>query len=329
MLVEGMLRTVPLRNSPAQRSLARRMPGNSWTGSGAAPALCGLLLCMATSGFAQSHADIQVHGHRGTRGMRPENTLPAFEYAIAAGVDALELDMAVTKDNVIVISHDPLLHPPVCSGPVPEAVIHQLTLAEVREWDCGKVQNPAFPRQQPIAGTRMPTLDEVFALAPRGKFLFNIETKIFADRPELTPSPEGFARLVLEIVRKHHLESRVILQSFDFRTLAAMKRMAPEIKLAALYEGAAKDFTAIAKESGAKIVSPDYHLVTPEQVQAAHAAGLEVLPWTPNTPAEWDRLIQAGVDGIITDYPADLLMHLGRRSSANAQNGKRRQRFLA
>lgn len=271
-----------------------------------------LLACIAMTSLAQTSATIQVHGHRGTRGMRPENTLPAFEFAIAAGVDALELDMAVTKDNVLVVSHDPLLHPPVCSGPTPEAIIHQLTLAEVREWDCGKVQNPAFPRQQAIPGTRMPTLDEVFDLAPKGKFLFNIETKIFADRPELTPSPEEFVRLVLDRVRAHHLESRVILQSFDFRTLIAMKKIAPEIQLAALYEGKPKDFVEIGKESGAKVVSPDYHLVTPEQVRAAHAAGLEVLPWTPNTPQDWDRLIKAGVDGIITDYPADLLAHLGR-----------------
>ena len=84
--------------------------------------------------------------------LRPENTLPAFEYAIAQGVDALELDMAVTKDNVLVVSHDPLLHPPVCSGPVPEAVIHTLTLKEVREWDCGKVQNPAFSPAADRAG---------------------------------------------------------------------------------------------------------------------------------------------------------------------------------
>lgn len=271
-------------------------------------------LCVLMPMFAQSHKTIQVHGHRGARGLRPENTLPAFEYAIAAGVDALELDMAVTQDSQIVISHDPLLHPPVCSGPKPEIAIHQLTLAQVREWDCGKVQNPAFPRQQAIAGTRMPTLDEVFDLAPKGNFLFNIETKIFADRPELTPPPEEFVRLVLEKVRKHHLESRVVLQSFDFRTLHAMKRAAPEIKLAALYEGSPKDFVQIAKESGATIVSPDHHLVTPEQVRAAHAAGLEVLPWTPNKPEDWDRLIAAGVDGIITDYPDGLLKHLGRGS---------------
>jgi glycerophosphoryl diester phosphodiesterase len=262
--------------------------------------------------FAVDTATIQVHGHRGARALHPENTLPAFEYAIQAGVDALELDMAVTKDGEIVVSHDPILHPPVCSGPAPQAVIHELTLAQVRQWDCGAIQNPAFPRQQTKPGTRMPTLDEVFALAPRGKFSFNIETKIFADHPELTPSPEEFVRLVLAKIRKHHLESRVILQSFDFRTLHAMKQMAPEIPLSALYEGEPKDFTAIAKESGAKIISPNYKLVTAEQVHAAHAQGLTVLPWTPDTSEEWDRLIQAGVDGIITDDPAALLERLGR-----------------
>ncbi len=272
------------------------------------------LCCIAIFCFAQGvPPTVLVHGHRGARALRPENTLPAFEYAIARGVDALELDMAVTRDNVLVISHDPLLHPPVCSGPVPEAVIHELTLAQVREWDCGKVQNPAFPRQQTVPGTRMPTLDEVFALAPKGKFLFNIETKIFADHPELTPSPEEFVRLVLAVVQKHHLESRVILQSFDFRTLHAMKRAAPEIALSALYSGDPKDFTAIAKEANAGIVSPEFHLVTPAQVRAAHAAGLQVVPWTADTPEDWDRLVAAQVDAIITDDPAALLERLGRR----------------
>src|SRR5438445_8755121 len=106
-------------------------------------------------------AQIQVHGHRGARAVRPENTLPAFEYAIAQGVDALELDMAVTRDNVIVVSHDPVLEAPVCTGPVPKAVIRELTLAQVREWDCGAKANPAFPKQQAVPGTRVPTLEEV------------------------------------------------------------------------------------------------------------------------------------------------------------------------
>ena len=256
---------------------------------------------------------VKVQGHRGARALRPENTLPAFEYAIAQGVDALELDMAVTRDNVIVVSHDPYLEPPVCTGPQPKATIHELTLAEVKKWDCGAQRNPAFPRQQPVPGTRMPTLDEVFALAPKGTFLFNIETKSFPDHPELTPAPEEFSRMVLEKIRAHHLESRVILQSFDFRTLHAMKKLAPEIRLAALYSGPAKSFVEIAREAGAGIISPAFALVTPEQVKASHAAGLEVIPWTPDTPADWDRLIAAGVDSIITDDPAGLIEHLKRR----------------
>jgi glycerophosphoryl diester phosphodiesterase len=160
----------------------------------------------------------------------------------------------------------------------------------------------------------MPTLDEVFALAPRGKFLFNIETKITVAQPELAPSPEEFVKLVLAAIRKHHLESRVVLQSFDFRTLHAMKKVAPEIRLSALYTGAARSFVEIAREAGAQIVSPEYKLVTPEQVKAAHDAGFEVLPWTPNTPADWSRLVEAHVDGIITDDPAALIAFLKQGS---------------
>jgi glycerophosphoryl diester phosphodiesterase len=270
-----------------------------------------LVFAMASSLLAAGQ--IEVHGHRGARAMRPENTIPAFEYAIQQGVDVLELDMAVTRDNVLVVSHDPILHPPVCSGPKPEAAIHSLTLAEVREWDCGAIRNPAFPNQQTIPGTRMPTLDEVFDLAPRGKFRFSIETKIFPEHPELTPSPAAFVRLVLESIRNHHLESRVILQSFDFRTLHEMKKQAPEIRLAALYEGEPKSFAAIGKEAGADIVSPDYKLVTPQQVEEAHHAGFQVIPWTSNEPAEWDSLIAAGVDAIISDNPAALIAHLKSR----------------
>lgn len=268
-----------------------------------------ILACLAA---AQKPPAIQVHGHRGARAIRPENTLPAFEYAIAAGVDALELDMAVTRDNVVVVSHDPFLEPPVCSGPQPKAMIRELTLAQVKQWDCGAKQNPAYPRQQAVPGTRMPTLEEVFALAPKGRFDFNIETKSSPQHPEYTPPPEEFARMVLDQVRKHHLEARVILQSFDFRTLLAMKKLAPEIRRSALYEGAARDFVQIAKEAGAQIVSPNIRLVTPEQVAAAHAAGLQVVPWTANTPQEWDRLIAAKVDAIISDDPAALIAHLKR-----------------
>src|ERR1700755_2491186 len=128
-----------------------------------------MVLAMTTS---EAATRIQVHGHRGARAMRPENTIPAFEYAIGVGVDVLELDMAVTKDNVLVVSHDPMLNPAICTGPGTPVAIHTLTLAELRKWDCGAKQNPLFSKQPPVPGTPIPTLDEVFDLAPRGKFEF-------------------------------------------------------------------------------------------------------------------------------------------------------------
>jgi glycerophosphoryl diester phosphodiesterase len=271
-------------------------------------ALPGLLPLAANAAAAPR---ILVHGHRGARARRPENTLPAFEYALSLGVDALEMDMAVTRDNVIVLSHDPILEPPVCSGPQPKAVIHQLTLAEVRRWDCGAKQNPAFANQQTVPGTRMPTLDEAFALSTRGNFDYNIETKSFPEHPEYSPAPEEFARLVLDRIRHFRLESRVILQSFDFRTLVAMRKLAPQLRLSALTQTDQRDFAAICAEAGkAQIISPHYSLVTPAKVEAAHKAGLQVVPWTPNTPADWDKLVAAKVDAIITDDPAALIAYL-------------------
>jgi len=250
---------------------------------------------------------VLVHGHRGARALRPENTLPAFEYAISIGVDALEMDIAVTKDDVLVVSHDPYLPDTICSGPKSKPVIRTLSLEELRAYDCGSKRNSLYPKQVPVPGTRVPTLDEVFALAPQGTFHFNVETKSFPDHPELTPPPDEFARLLLECIRRHKLERRVIMQSFDFRTLHAMKKLAPEIRRSALFENTDRDFVSLAREAEAQIVSPQYTLVTPEKVRAAHAAGLQVVPWTANTPEAWKRLADAKVDAIITDDPAALI----------------------
>lgn len=262
-----------------------------------------------------SASEILVHGHRGARARMPENTIPAFEYAIREGADVLELDLAVTRDNVLVVSHDPYLHGPMCKGPVERAAIRELTLQQVREWDCGAAQvNPQFPAQKQVPGTKMPTLDEVLALAGKGKFEFNIETKISAARPELAPSPEVFAELLVRAIEKHKLVNRCMIQSFDFRTLVAARKLNPKIRLSALYQNGPKDYVTLSKEAAnAEIVSPIYPNVTPEKVKAAHAAGLQVVPWTANTAADWDRLIDAGADAIITDDPAALIAHLKKR----------------
>jgi len=238
-----------------------------------------------------AEARILVHGHRGARAVLPENTIPAFEYAIQAGADFIELDVGVTKDDVPVVTHDPEINPRIRPGPHAGVAIRTLTLAEVREYP----------------GPDIPTLDEVLGL-PRVQF--NIELKSFPDRPELAPAPDQFALLVYQAIAKHNLDSRCIVQSFDFRILHAMKRLAPAIRIAALWVGLPRPLADIAQEAGAKIVAPEHHLVTHEAVEKAHGAHLEVVPWTANTPADWQRLIDAGVDGIITDDPAALIAYL-------------------
>jgi glycerophosphoryl diester phosphodiesterase len=281
---------------------------------------------------------ILIHGHRGARAARPENTLPAFEYAIHHGADVLELDLAVTRDNHLVVSHSPFLTQPAsgsgaalhdhterkCDGPPlpPGTLIHTLTLAQIKRYDCGSRTLAAFPHQLAVPGATMPTFDEVLDLAPQGNFEFNVETKIFPAHPEAAPSPEVFVQVIDSAVRRHNLQSRVILQSFDFRTLHAMRAIDPAIRLSALFSESPHDdaligitdpdksFAHIAQVSGADILSPDLSLVTPEEVAVAHSLGLHVAPYTANTPTDWKRLADAQVDAIITDDPAALLAWL-------------------
>lgn len=281
---------------------------------------------------------ILVHAHRGGRAARPENTLASFQYGIEQGADVLELDLAVTKDDVLVVSHSPYLTQPAsddprmaaalanerkCDGPPlpPGTLIHSLTLAQLKQYDCGAHALAAFPHQMAVPHTPVPSFDEVLDLAPQGTFQFNVETKIFPNRPEITPSPEEFVAMIDKAVKKRHLESRVILQSFDFRTLKAMRALDPQIRLSALFGKAQydgfmgitdpdKSFAHIAKVTGAEILSPDASLVTPEEVKTAHDLGLQVAPYTVNTEAEWKRLADAHVDAIITDDPAALLAWL-------------------
>jgi len=274
---------------------------------------------------------ILVHGHRGSRATRPENTLPAFEYAIRHGADVLELDLAVTKDNVLVVSHSPFLtadHPGerVCVGPPlpPHTAIHTLTLAQVEQYDCGARTLSAFPKQVSVPGTHIPTFEQVLDLAPQGKFDFNVETKIFPNHPELSPGPEQFVLMIDQAVKRHHLQSRVILQSFDFRTLRAMKTLDPSIRRSALFADPQddaemgitdpdKDFVSLGHKSEATILSPSFDLVTPEKVAAAHAAGLQVMPWTVDKPEDWQKMADAKVDAIITDDPEALVQWLRTR----------------
>jgi glycerophosphoryl diester phosphodiesterase len=244
--------------------------------------------------------------------------MPAFEHAIELGVDVLELDMGVTKDNRLLISHDPHITPAICRNddgtPLQKEIpIRSLTLAEAQSFDCGAIKNPNFPRQVPVPHTPAPTLEQVFSLAEKNPHLeFNIETKIFAEHPELTPDPAGFARLVVDTVQRFKLQKRVIVQSFDPRTLREVRKLDPSIRLAVL-SADGKGYVALAKDIGAEIVSPEHRHMTQEDVRQAHALHMEVVPWTANDEASWQRLVKMGVDAIISDDPEALAAFLHRR----------------
>lgn len=252
-----------------------------------------------------------VHGHRGARAVLPENTLPAFEYAIRAGVDAIELDVLATRDDVLVVTHDPLINEELCRGPSPGVAIRDLTFDELCRYDCGSKVNPRYPKQRPVPGARIPSLDEVLDLWRLGDFLFNIEVKSFP-APELAPAPAEYARMLLERIAAHRLNERVLVQSFDFRVLTEVHRQDAAIPLAALWEWPERDPVELANEAGTRAVSLAHDLISAEQVARARNRGVQVLAWTANEERDWRRLAQAGVDAIITDDPAALIEWLSR-----------------
>jgi glycerophosphoryl diester phosphodiesterase len=295
---------------------------------------------LAASLACAQPAPFDVEGHRGTRGLAPENTLAAFRKAIAIGVTTLETDVAVTRDAVAVISHNPNLVPELVRddtgrwlvGPGPS--IHSLTLQELGRYDIGRL-NPDtkyardFPEQKPSDGERFPTLREVLDLAAHAAkpVRLNIETKITPDDAGDTADAATFVRLILDAVKEAKLSDRVTIQSFDWRSLREVNRVAPGIPTSCLtiessgmntmapaadgkspWHGglAARDYAsvpALVKAAGCSTWSMFWRNLTPALVEEAHASGLKVLPWTVDNPAEMQRLIAMGVDGIITDYP--------------------------
>ena len=283
-----------------------------------------LTLAVLTAVLSSPSYSFDVQGHRGARTVLPENSLPAFEYALEIGVDTLELDTGVSKDGVVVVAHDQKINTTICqykNGAKAEKDLwlHQLDLEQIKAFDCGSRVNPRFKKQQLIPNTEIPTLREVFELVqtsalPNAKtVLFNIETKSNPRYPKAQPEPTQFAELILELVAEFGLQDRVTIQSFDHRTLLATKEIAPEIGLAALYRDNLSDWVTPTLAAGASIVSPKHTNLTAKEVEAIHAAGLKVIPWTANNEKAWRKLIDMNVDGIITDDPAPLLKMLGRR----------------
>lgn len=281
-----------------------------------------MLMIAGTSSYAMDKIDVQ--GHRGARAVLPENTLPAFNYALSIGVDTLELDTGVSKDGVVVVYHDQRINSALCqykdgSAITGEPLIHSLTLKEIKQLDCGSKPNPRFLKQTPLPGTEIPTLAEVFESVNNSELnnaksiRFNIETKSNVDQPDAQPAPAEFVRLVLSVIKEYGLENRVTIQSFDHRTLHETQKQAPELVRVALFAKRESDWLMAAKQSGAQIVSPNFKKIRKKDVEQLHGAGFKVIPWTANQQSEWKKLIEMGVDGIITDDPEPLLELLGRR----------------
>jgi glycerophosphoryl diester phosphodiesterase len=295
-------------------------------------------LCSA-QGPAPTRA-FDLEGHRGARGLAPENTLAAFRKALAIGVTTIETDIAVTKDLVPVISHNPVLVPELVRDETgrwlerPGPSIHSLTLGALRRYDVGRL-NPAtrysrdFPQQQPSDGERFPTLRELLALIAeaRAPVRLNVETKLTPDNAGDTVDAQTFVRVIVDAVRAAKLTDRVTIQSFDWRTLVEVRRVAPEIATSCLTIEAdgmntmapgadgkspwhaglvIRDYAsvpALAAAAGCRTWSMFWRNLTPALVRDAHAIGIGVLPWTVDAPEDMRRLIDMGVDGIITDYP--------------------------
>jgi glycerophosphoryl diester phosphodiesterase len=297
---------------------------------------------MIASMVASTAVAFDLQGHRGARGLAPENTLEAFSTALSIGVSTLELDLAMTQDGVLVVSHDRRLNPDLTRGPdgtfldVPGPAIRSLTLAELQRYDVGRLKPgtsyaATFSEQRGIDGARVPTLTAVFDLARQAKadhVRFNMETKLTPTSGAETPDPETFAAAVTEAVRKAGIAGRVSVQSFDWRTLAAMRRIAPDIERVCLTaEGGnfdtvwrgrlgASPWTAgldiddfggsllrLVSAAECQVWSPLFRNVTPGALVEAKSLGLRVIPWTVNERADTARLIALGVDGLITDYP--------------------------
>jgi len=301
---------------------------------------------LAVSLSAPSAFAFDLQSHRGARGLEPGNTLPAFERALSLGVDTLELDVALTADGVVVVSHDPYLNPVItrdakgqwlegARGPL----IKSLTLAQLRSYDVGRIRPETpyaitFSTQQPRDGTRVPTLAELFDVvkARKAPVRFNIETKTFPHAPELTATPEALTRALLAVIQAAGMQSRVLIQSFDWRTLKLVKQLAPAIPTVHLTTQSASNdsskdpaWTAglrieehgsvprMVKAAHGAAWAPNGPALTEALVKEAHALGLRVYPWTINNPADMDRFIGWGVDGIITDYPDRLREVMARR----------------
>ncbi|MBN8664175.1 MAG: glycerophosphodiester phosphodiesterase [Chitinophagales bacterium] len=263
-----------------------------------------------------------TQGHRGCRGLMPENTIPAMIKALDLGVTTLEMDAVITKDSQVVLSHEPFFNHEISTSPdglpISEATekqhnIFQLDYAEVKRYDVGLAKHPRFPRQEKIAAVK-PLLADVFDAADahakktnRALPFYNIETKSQASTDnQFHPEPGRFVELMMHVIRQKKIEQRVIIQSFDVRTLQYLHQHYPHIQTAYLVERPSlNSMDAQINKLGftPTIFSPEHRLVTTAMINYCREKKIKLIPWTVNELSTMQKLKDMGVDGIISDYP--------------------------
>ncbi|MBC6605544.1 glycerophosphodiester phosphodiesterase [Hymenobacter sp. BT188] len=279
-----------------------------------------LIALLATLSGAAQRPPLDWQGHRGCRGLMPENTIPAMRKALDLGVTTLEMDVVISQDRQVLLSHDPYLNAdfvrtpegqPITKAQEKNLPLYAMPYADIRRYDVGSQGNAKFPRQQKLR-TYKPLLAEVIDSAEayakrkgRPAPRYNIETKMAPTGDgTLHPAPAEFVALLLTVINAKGIQDRVTIQSFDPRALEEVHRLRPALPTALLVDntsGLAANLQRLSFRP--TLYSPHYRLVTSHLVTACQQQGIKIVPWTVNSAADIQRLLQLGVDGIITDYP--------------------------
>lgn len=266
--------------------------------------------------------DFDKEGHRGCRGLMPENTIPAMLNAISLGVTTLEMDVCISKDKKVFLSHEAFFNHEITTKPDGGFIdekdektfnMYQMNYADIIRYDVGLKPHPRFPDQQKMKAVK-PLLSDVFKTVKEDMItrrrpmpFYNIETKSLPETDnKYHPAPAEFVELLMKEIKENQMEDFVIIQSFDFRTLQYLHQHYPNIKTAMLVEAVSKSsFRKQIKDIGftPTIYSPEAIMVIPDLVQDCHDLGIKIIPWTVNENSKIEELKKMGVDGIITDYP--------------------------
>jgi glycerophosphoryl diester phosphodiesterase len=279
-----------------------------------------IYIVMGTVLHAQYIPKFDVQGHRGARGLKPENTIPAFLSALDTGVTTLEMDVVITKDKQVILSHEPWMSASICLDPAGNSFtakeekkynIYQMMYAEIQKFDCGSKGNERFPGQEKMPVSKPRLQDVIIAVENYIKNYtiyqvdYNIEIKSSPEGDnKFHPRVEEYSDLVYNLLDEYLPMERVVIQSFDFRVLKYWHQKYPEVRLAALVENL-RSIDSNLKALGFKpsIYSPHYKLLNKEKVEYLHRQKIRVIPWTVNEISEMLSFKGMGVDGFITDYP--------------------------